>query len=66
MKRIQRELKREFNFARIEFTNGGHLRLVLRNGRSVIAAATPSCSRYLNNLRRDVRKMSNNERNRKS
>ena len=56
MKKIQRDLKREFNFARVEHTGGGHLRLVLPNGRAVYTASTPSCSRTLANLRRDVRK----------
>ena len=56
MKRAQRDLKREFRFAKVEHTNGGHIRIRLPNGRSVIAAATPSCSRNLQNLRRDVRK----------
>ncbi len=56
MKKIQRELRREFDFAEITTTNGGHLRIVLPNGRSVFAAATPSCRRWLRNLHRDVRR----------
>jgi hypothetical protein len=56
MRTIQRELEREFPFATVERTGGGHLRLTLPNGRFVIAPATPSDWRALDNLRAMVRR----------
>lgn len=56
MKKIQRDLRRQFDFARIEPTRGGHYRLVLPNGRSVIAPSTPSDWRTLNNMRAMVKR----------
>ena len=41
---------------RIEKTNSGHLRLVLPNGKVVIAASTPGCRHALENLKGDVRR----------
>jgi hypothetical protein len=56
MRRILRELRREFPFARIEVTNGGHYRLHLPNGRTVVVASTPSSRFFLHRARADVRK----------
>lgn len=56
MKKIRRELQKQFPFAVIESTRGGHYRLRLPNGRSVFTAATPSCWRFWRNVRTDVRK----------
>lgn len=38
MRKIERELKREFPDARIEMTKGDHIRIVLANGKSVFTA----------------------------
>lgn len=56
MRKIMRELQREFPFAKIETTSGSHYRIKLPNGRVVFAAATPSCSFYMKNVRADVRR----------
>lgn len=56
MKKIFRELRREFPFSEIEITNGNHLRLQLPNGRSVFASATPSDRRAMLNTRAEVRR----------
>ena len=56
MRKLQRELRREFPFAEIETSNGNHFRILLPNGRSVYASSTPSCSSYLHNVRRDVQR----------
>jgi hypothetical protein len=56
MRKIQRELTREFPFAVIEHTGGNHFRLTLPNGRSVFAPATPSDCRSLRNVRAEVRR----------
>ena len=55
-RKIVRELRREFPDAQIEITNGGHYRLRLPNKRVVIVAATPSCRRFLSQVRADVRR----------
>jgi hypothetical protein len=56
MRKLERELKREFPDTEIEVTSGGHYRLRLPNGGFVVVASTPSCRRYLRNARRDVRR----------
>ena len=56
MKKIQRDLKREFPFATIEHTSGGHFRIRLPNGRCVFAPTTPGDRRHLANVRADVRR----------
>jgi hypothetical protein len=56
MKKLMRDLKRQFPFARIELTRGGHYRLRLPNARVVIIASTPSCRHFLRNVRTDVRR----------
>jgi len=56
MKKIQRELRREFPGTRIETTRSSHLRLRLPNGATVITSSTPSCPFWLRHVRSDVRK----------
>lgn len=56
MKKLRRELEKEFPYAVIEMANGGHLRLRLPNGRSVFTSSTPSDRRTLMNLRSEVRR----------
>jgi hypothetical protein len=58
MRKLLRELKREFPFATIETTGGNHYRIILPNGRVVIVANTPSCRNYLRSTRADVRRQS--------
>ena len=58
MRKLLRELKREFPFATIETTGGNHYRITMPNGRVVIVANTPSCRRFLHNARADVRRQS--------
>ena len=57
MRKLHRELQREFPYAQITKTRGNHLRLRLPNGQSVFVAATPSCHRYAHNVRRDVKRV---------
>jgi hypothetical protein len=57
MKKILRELKREFPGSRIETTGGNHLRVRLVNGKSVFTSSTPSCPHYLKHIRGDVRRL---------
>jgi hypothetical protein len=56
MRKLERELARAFPFASIRRTAGGHLLIRLENGRSVIAAATPSDRRALRNIRAEIRR----------
>ena len=58
MRKLLRELKREFPFATIETTGGSHYRIRLPNGRVVIVANTPSCRHFLRHARADVRRQS--------
>lgn len=46
-----RELARLCPGARIERTNSGHFRILLPNGKVVIASSTPSDRHALNNVR---------------
>jgi hypothetical protein len=61
MRKLLRELKREFPFATIETTGGSHYRILLPNGRAVIVANTPGCRNYLRNARADVRRQSKSQ-----
>ena len=56
MRKIERELRREFAGATVESTNGGHIRLRLENGETVITASTPSDWRTMRNLRAEVKR----------
>ena len=56
MRKLLRELRREFPFATIETTGSNHYRVTLPSGRVVIVASTPSCRKYLRNARADVRR----------
>jgi hypothetical protein len=56
MRKIERDLRKEFPFVKIEVTGGGHYRLCLPNGRVVIIAGTPSDRRFLRNARGEIRR----------
>ena len=56
MRKIEREIRREFSDASVEFTNGGHIRLRLVNGETVITGSTPSDWRTMRKLRSEVRR----------
>jgi hypothetical protein len=56
VRKIEHELKREFPFAAIERTNGGHYRLRLPNGKFVFAPSTPGDRLSLQNTRSEVRR----------
>lgn len=47
MRKLERELRREFPFAEVETARSGHLRLRLPNGRMVSTASTLSCPFFL-------------------
>lgn len=55
-KKIQRELKREFPFIQLSPSGGGHIRILLPNGRSVFMAASPSCPHFMKHVRADIRR----------
>ena len=59
MRKLLRDLRREFPFATIETTNGNHYRITLPNGRTVIVAGTPRVRNTLRNARADVRRQMN-------
>jgi len=56
MRKLERELRREFPFARVETTGSNHYRLRLPNGRTVIVSNTPGCREFLRHVRNDVRR----------
>jgi hypothetical protein len=56
MRKIQRDLAREFPLCTIERTGSGHFRIILPNGRTVFAPTTPGDRRALRNVRADVRR----------
>jgi hypothetical protein len=56
MRKIVRDLKKEFPTAKISVRRSGHYVLDLGNGIVVIAAATPSDWKSIHNLRADVRR----------
>jgi len=56
MRKIIRELRREFPAATVEVAAGNHYRLRLSNGRSVTVSATPGDRRFLQNVRSNVRR----------
>jgi hypothetical protein len=58
MRKLLRDLKREFPSTTIESTSGGHYRLRLDNGHSVIVAGTPSDWRFMRNTAASVRRRS--------
>lgn len=58
MRKLLRELKREFPRATIETTGGNHYRITLPNGRAVIVSGTPSDRNTLRLARSDVRRQS--------
>jgi hypothetical protein len=66
MRKLLRELKREFPWAKVEIANSGHYRLRLPNGKSVFIAATPSCWHFLSHVRADVKRQMRNAEGAKS
>jgi hypothetical protein len=56
MRKIVRELRRQFPDVVVEVSNGSHYRLKLPNGRVVMVSATPSDRRFMQNVRSDVRR----------
>ena len=56
MRKVERALRQAFPSARVETTSGGHLRLRLPNGKSVIVSSTPSCRFWLRHVRADVQR----------
>jgi hypothetical protein len=58
MRKIVRELRREFPGADLEPTGGGHYRLRLPNGRFVIVAASPSSRSFMKYVRATVKRVS--------
>jgi hypothetical protein len=62
MRKLLRELRREFPFATIELTSGNHYRLTLPNHRTVIVSSTPSCRNTLRVARSHVRRLSKERR----
>jgi hypothetical protein len=56
MRKLERELKRTFPFAEVEITNGGHYRLRLPNGNSVVTPSTPGDQHFLRRARSHVRR----------
>ena len=56
MRKIKRELQREFPQARIETTRGGHYRIVLPGGARIYTPATPSDRRMWANMRSMVKR----------
>ena len=56
MRKVERALRQAFPSARVKTTSGGHLRLQLPNGKSVIVSSTPSCRFWLRQVRADVQR----------
>ena len=56
MRKLERELHRAFPLAVIKKTRSGHYKLRLPNGALVFTSSTPSDRRGLSNLRHEVRK----------
>ena len=57
MRKILRDLKKEFPTAAISVRGSGHYALDLGDGIVVIAAATPSDQKSIRNLRANVRRL---------
>jgi hypothetical protein len=58
MRKLLRELRREFPDATIKTTNGNHYRLVLPNGRTVIVSNSPGDSNFMRQAIADARRPS--------
>lgn len=56
MRKLLRDLRREFPSATISTTGSNHYRIVLPNGRKVIVSGTPGCQSLMRNVRADVRR----------
>ena len=56
MRRLERELERMPDVVLVVQTRGGHLKLTLRNGKSVFTGSTPSDQRAIKNLQAQVRR----------
>jgi hypothetical protein len=57
MRKIERELRREFPGAQIDTTGSNHYRIVLSNGRKLIVSNSPSDRRWESNMRREARRL---------
>jgi hypothetical protein len=55
-KKLIRTLRREYPTAKISYTNGGHIRLSLSDGRFLIMGASTSDHRVLTMVRNQIRK----------
>ena len=60
MRKLLRELRREFPNARITTTRGNHYQVVLSNGRTVIVSNSPSCRNFLRQAIAEARRQSRN------
>jgi hypothetical protein len=58
MRRLERDLKRMLGpgVRIVHARRGGHLRIVLQDGQTVVASKTPSCPHALRKVRADVRR----------
>jgi hypothetical protein len=56
MRKLLRELRREFPDAKIATTGGNHYRIALPNGRVVIVSTTPSDQNVMRIARADARR----------
>ncbi len=62
MKKIVRELRKEFPEASIEVTRGGHIRIRFVGRTPVFTAATPGDWRSMYNVRAEVRRATRKSR----
>jgi hypothetical protein len=56
VRRLERELERIPDVVLVLPTNGNHLKLILRNGKSVFTSSTPGDWRTMKNLQAQVRR----------
>ena len=56
MTRLKRELERIPDVVLVLQTNGNHLKLILRNGKSVFTGLTPGSQRAIKHVRAQVRR----------
>jgi hypothetical protein len=62
MRKRLRDLRREFPNSEIKVCGSGHYRIVLPNGRFIVASATPSCWRTERNFKAQLRKIAQTPR----
>ncbi|MBR0695216.1 hypothetical protein [Bradyrhizobium lablabi] len=61
MRKILRELRREFPDVEMRTTGSNRYRIILPNGRSVIVSNKPGCQSLMRNVRADVRRQMKEE-----